>query len=188
MKTALILGRAKGLFEEIAAAQAMVKFDYVLATGPMVVDYPGEVDCWVWFHTELFKDIAERRARNGHPPVKSYWSVKYKGHVRGGHALHVNYLDWNGGGASGLVATLIALRELKVDRVALAGIPMTPEGGQYDSNKIWKEAKVHRQAWINILPELIGKVRSFSGWTLDLLEDKPPTAAWLRGEPELAVA
>lgn len=180
MTTALIIGRGKGLWEEISAAQALTNFDFTLAVGPIAVDYPGKIDAWVWFHTEQFEDCALRRAKKGFPPVKEYWSVKYAGRVRSKGETNISFLSWNGGGASGLVATVIALREFKADRVALAGIPMTKDGGQYDSKKPWAEAEKHRAAWTKNLPMLIGKVRSFSGWTLELLGGEPPTAEWLQ--------
>lgn len=184
MKRALIFGRAKGIWEEVKAAQAMASFDFTIGVGPSVVDYPGEVDHWVWFHTELFQNICERRAHNGYPPIKNYWSVKHGGRTRIGTAngIPINYIDWKGGGASGLIAIIIALDHLGCERVALCGIPMTPEGGQYDSVKTWKEAEKHQHAWITNKDKLIGRVRSFTGWTLELLEGQPPTAEWLAGE------
>jgi hypothetical protein len=67
----------------------------------------------------------------------------------------------------------------------LAGIPMTSEGGRYDDKKQWPEAIVQRRAWEAHKPELLGRVKSFSGWTRELLGE--PTAEWLRGETVAAV-
>lgn len=180
MTTALILGRAVTVWEEVAAAKALVDFDYVLVTGPVAVDYPDEIDAWVWFHTELFEDFAKRRARKGYLPVKSYWGSKFRGRVRPRGSIDVQYTSWGGGGSSGLLATMIALDHFKVDRVALAGIPMAALGGQYDSVKKWTEAVKHHPAWETALPKLQGRVRSFSGWTLEHLGGKPPTREWLQ--------
>lgn len=189
MTSALIIGRGKGLWEEIAAAQKMTKFDYTLAVGPIAMDYPGEIDCWVWFHTEQFPDCAIRRERKGYPPAKAYWSVKYHGRMRSAAEANVNFLSWNEGGSSGFVAILIALQKLGATRIALAGIPMTKDGGQYDTSIPWTEAEKHRKAWVDNLPLLAGRVRSFSGWTLELLGGEPPTAEWLNEqEIECAVA
>lgn len=182
MTTALIVGRAKSVWDEIAAAKALGPIDFVLVTGPIAVNYPDEIDAWVWFHTELFKDYAERRARNGFPPAKSYWGSRFNGRTRPNTGVPVKYSSWNGGGASGLIATMIALDEYKVDRVLLAGIPMTADGGQYDSSKPWTEANKHRHAWETALPRLKGRVRSFSGWTLQLLDGVAPTAEWMQEE------
>ena len=177
MKTALIIGRGKGVWEEVAAAKKLCKmFNYVMAVGPIAVDYPGEIDCWVWFHTELFADFAERRAKKGYPPVRSYWSC-----VRRGPAYMngppVQLIKYTAGGSSGLVAGMIALRELEVERAILAGCPMTADGGQYDTPQPWAEANKHRQPWIDQLPEIKDRIRSMSGWTQELLG--APTKKWL---------
>lgn len=177
MTTALVIGRARGVWEEIAVAQALTTFDHVLAVGPIAVDYPGPIDCWVWFHTEFFPEYAERRAKKGFVPAHSYWSVKYKGRERGKEINNVHYLDWDEGGSSGLVAVMIALNKLRDDHVVLAGIPMTVEGGQYDSDKLWNDALPQQLSWTKNLPHLEGKVKSFSGWTNTLLGT--PTVNWL---------
>jgi hypothetical protein len=190
MTTALVLGRAESVWEEVAAAKALGPIDFVLVTGPIGVDYPDAVDCWVWFHEELFQEMALRRAAKGYLPAKSYWSVKYRGKGRGpGFAgIPVSYLDWNEGGSSGMVAVMIALRHLEVDRVMLAGVPMTVDGGRYDDHQDWKEALAHQPSWENSLPLLMGKVRSFSGWTRELLGGEPPTAEWLAGKSKSVAA
>src|SRR4051812_49433748 len=101
MKTALVFGRAKTVWDEIATAKELCNFDYVLGVGPTAAEYPGELDYWVWFHTELFATVAARRAKNGFAPAKAYWSVRYKGRARATHDMNVKFIDWNGGGASG---------------------------------------------------------------------------------------
>jgi hypothetical protein len=180
MTCALILGRAEGVLADAEAIKSMVKVDFLVAVGPVAMDYPGEVDCWVWWHTELFSDRAARRARNGYPPVKAYWGIKYKGRGRDyDKEINVNYYEWNEGGSSGLAAAMIALDVLKADRVALVGIPMDPDGGRYDDHKPWPEAIVQRHSWVKHLSTLQGRVRSYSGWTKELLGGEPPTADWL---------
>lgn len=176
MTTALVVGRATTVWDDIAAAKQLGKIDLVLVTGPIAVEYPEEIDAWVWFHTELFEDYALRRARKGFPPAKSYWGAGYSGMIRSTNR-DVRYSKWNGGGSSGLVAVMIALDEYKADKVVLAGIPMSAEGGQYDSSKLWHEAKAHRPSWSKSISRLRDKVKSFNGWTGDLLGT--PTSAWL---------
>lgn len=178
MITALIFGRAKTVWEEIAAAKELSHFDYVLAVGPVAIDYPGEIDAWVWFHTELFEDCALRRAHKGHPPARSYWANLRRGILQPKREVpHVNRIDCDGG-ASGLIATYVALDYFKATHVVLAGCPMTAEGGQYDTPKPWREAVKHRQAWLDNQAKLKERVRSMSGWTAELLGS--PTVDWLR--------
>lgn len=176
MTTALILGRSKDVFKEADAALALGKIDFTIATGPIAVDY-RDVDYWLWFHAELFPDYAQRRANKGYPPVKEYWSVLYKGRGRQAPGLDVKYFDWQYGGSSGLVAVGLALQKKEADRVILAGIPMTVEGGRYDDDKQWPEALNHRVGWWNTLYLTKGKVKSFSGWTKELLGE--PTVEWM---------
>ena len=177
MTTALILGRGEDVFKEAEAAHALGKIDFTIATGPIAVDY-ADVDYWLWFHAELFPDFALRREKKGHPPVKEYWSVPYKGRGRPAPGFNVQYFDWTHGGSSGLVAVGLALKEKKADCVILAGIPMTAEGGRYDDKKQWTEAVHHRVGWWNTLQMTRGKVKSFSGWTKELLGE--PTAEWMK--------
>src|ERR1044072_7898190 len=181
MKTALGLGRANQVFAEGEAAMKLGPIDYVLAGRAIAVDFE-RVDIWCWFHAELFPDFAERRAKKGFAPVKEYWTTTYHGRGRGPvKGMDIKSIEWNMGGSSGMVATFIALDKLHCGRVMLAGIPMTPEGGRYDDGKPWPEALVQRGAWITHLEHMLGRVRSFSGWTLETLEGKPPTTEWLRG-------
>lgn len=181
MTCALVLGRAEGVLEDAEKAKALAKIDYVLATGPVACDYPGEIDAWVWYHSELFADRAAKRARNGYPPVKSYWTLKPRGGVgrTSTPGVELNYIDWQKGGSSGLIAVIIALEIYKANRVALAGVPMDSEGGRYDDHKLWPEALRHRAAWTMNLTMLKGRVRSFTGWTREILGGEPPTAEWM---------
>lgn len=190
MKTALVVGRAKSVWDEVSAARALGKIDYVLVTGPIAVDFPGPVDAWVWFHTELFPDYAAKRAKAGHPPVRTYWGPSYRGKIYAKTiaTIPLSYTRWDRGGSSGMIATQIALNDFGSGRVILAGVPMTADGGQYDSSKKWDEAVKHQHAWQTALPQLQGKVRSFSGWTLDLLGGQVPTTEWLRGEEDRVAA
>ena len=176
MTTALILGRGDDVFKEAEAAHKLAKIDFTIATGPIAVDY-RDVDYWLWFHAELFPEFSVRRANKGHPPVKEYWSVPYKGRGRQAPGIPVKYFEWPHGGSSGLVAVGLALLEKEADRVMLAGIPMTAEGGRYDDKKPWTEAAAHRIGWDRTLNITQGKVKSFSGWTKELLGE--PTAEWL---------
>lgn len=185
-----MVGRATTVWDEIAAAKALGPIDTVLVTGPIAVDYPDDIDCWVWFHTDLFAHFAQKRAAKGYSPAKSYWGIRYNGgrsKARVGTGANVQFIDWNEGGSSGLAAIIIAMRKYGAERVMLAGVPMTIDGGQYDTSKPWGEAEKHRHAWTKNISLLQGRVRSFSGWTLQLLDGVAPTAEWLQ-EPQNAAA
>jgi hypothetical protein len=184
MKTALIFGRACGVWEEVAEAQRWHPYDYTLAVGSAGVDYPGGFAHWVSFHTLLLPYWAECRSKLGRTPAREYWSAKHHQSPalprRSKNVVFpINYIHCDGG-SSGLIAVMVALDALKVDRVVLAGIPMDPERAQYDViSQPWKEALKHRQAWESHLNKLQGRVRSMSGWTQQFLGGAPPTIDWL---------
>lgn len=75
-------------------------------------------------------------------------------------------------GSSAMTGTLAALR-MGYDRIVLCGCPLTgnaPEGNPYEAFRLgWEDRK----------EELLGKVRSVSGWTRELLG--APTEDWLNG-------
>lgn len=189
MTTALVVGRANGVWDEIAAAKALVpggKFDITLVTGPVVVDYPDEVDCWVWFHTELFEHYAKKRAEKGYSPIRTFWAPNYRGRPRGNPSCFDVRLINVEGGSSGYTAVRVALDKLHASHVVLAGCPMTSEGGKYDKDKSekWEEAVAQRYAWERDKALIIGRVKSMSGWTQEFLG--APTREWFDQQVILA--
>ena len=176
---ALIIGRARGVWEEVAAAQAMTTFDATIVVGKAAIDYPGRIDHWVTFHTELFDVWEKVRRGRGFPDPTTYWSAIYKGRPRNGPDRPGLRLVRCNGGASGMIGVVVALDELCVQRAVLAGIPMQDDRGHYDETKDWNEAAPYRTAWVEEANRMIGRVRSMSGWTMNLLGGEPPTREWL---------
>lgn len=178
MIRALVLGGAAGVWEEIERAKSMAEFQIVVATNHAGRDYEGEVDHWVSFHPNLFPTWLAARSAAGRPPAKFLWSGIHKGRHVGANqrGLALNYTD-SVGGSSGLLATLVALRETAAERIVLCGIPMMPEAEHYDRPGAWEDAKNYLKAWKDQKAALIGKVRSMSGWTKDLLGE--PDAEWM---------
>ena len=179
MARALVVGRARGVWEEVAALQEMALFDAVLVVGKVGVIYPGEITHWVSFHAHGLPRWAAERDARGFPEAASYWTSPFKGttvaEVSGKPVGRVGCV----GGSSGLIAVTVALEKVEADRVALAGIPMDNERGHVDDDLAWNEAQHYRQAWVDALPRLSGRVRSMSGWTKELLGGEPPTPEWL---------
>lgn len=180
MTTAIIFGRAKGVWDEMVAARKLARYDLVIGVGHTVCDYPGVVDHWVSFHTELLiAHWVKRRAQHGFPPVPdtNYWTSLYRGRSRVAPetAARIRQVQVNGG-SSGLIAAFVAL-ELGCTHAVLCGIPLLADAGQYDTGAEWAEAKHHQDAWRNYLPQLQDRVKSMSGWTAELLGE--PTREWL---------
>ncbi len=177
----LVIGRARGVWEEVAALQALAAFDATIVVGQAAIDYPGRIDHWVSFHADLFDMWAEKRAHRGFSEPVQRWATIYRGRPqRGADAPGVRRVRCDGG-SSGMVGTVVALDELGADRVALAGIPLDADRGHYDQDEAWVEAERYREAWVEAAPRLMGRVRSMSGWTMSLLGGAPPTREWLEG-------
>jgi hypothetical protein len=73
----------------------------------------------------------------------------------------------------------IALEHLAIDRVILAGIPMSAEAESLYGRGDWGNGHVgtYRDGWAKAYAAIVGKVRSVSGWTKGLLGE--PSAEWL---------
>lgn len=178
---ALVFGRAVGVWDEMVQAQAFASFDTIIGVGSASADYPGHLDCIVSFHVELIGTWVALRHKRGYPPARRLVTCQRRG-------LRMYYKDIETvqceGGSSGLIATFAGLDLYKADHVVLAGVPMDPDKGQYDTKQRWREAIKHRTAWNTNLPKLQGKVKSMSGWTQQLLG--APTPEWLYGETIVA--
>ena len=183
MRRAIVIGRARGVWEEVAALREMAEFDATVVIGKVAIICPGEITHWVSFHASVLPKWAGERRANGYPDAASYWTSRYKGKPL---APEVESLPLGrvacDGGSSGLIGVVVALEKIGADRVALAGIPMDNERGHVDEAKDWNEAQHYRSTWNVMLPRLLGKVRSMSGWTMNLLGGSPPTREWLMGE------
>lgn len=177
---ALIFGRAKGVWEELEQAKALGDFSVVIGVGGAAVDYPGVLHHWVSFHTDLFAHWVTKREGKGYPPAGEFWSCNYRNRpARVKTPVPVSLVDCNGG-SSGFIALKVALEKLDAHRVVLAGIPMTHEGGQYDTADQWTEAHKYRREWLEHLDMIKGRVRSMSGWTQE--QFGTPTREWLAEE------
>lgn len=172
---AVVFGRAAGVWDELVQARKLCNFDIVIGVGHAVCDYPGKVDHWVSFHTELLKPFWVRtRHERGYPDVPNFWTTLHGGRARS-TLTNIQTVDVNGG-SSGLIAAMVAVGPLNADKVVLCGIPMQVSA-QYDNTTPWREADKHQAAWRAYLPQLAGRVKSMSGWTQELLG--APTKEWL---------
>lgn len=190
MKRAVVVGRATGFMSEYAAARSLGSFDYVIVVGMVGIIFPDPIDHWVSFHVELFDRWSKDRACAGHPPASCFWGAVFKGNRLGEMTTSCKPLQYapSDGGSSGLLAVKgVAIEALGVDRVVLAGIPMTA-AGHHDPACItdperargtWDEADKYWQTWITHFGILKNHVRSMSGRTRDVLG--APTREWLHG-------
>ena len=174
MAIALVLGGAKCVHEDIAAAEKLFKADIIVAVKDIGITWP-HVDHWATYHPErLPKELAERR-RAGLPDPGRIWS-----HItpkKSGINLPITALQVRGG-SSGFLGVHVAL--LHATRVVICGIPLDPAQVHYKRPKKggWPPAKAYRMAWTEALPKFKDRVRSMSGWTRQVLG--APDAEWLK--------
>ena len=175
MTTALVMGGAKCVYEDIEAALKLFKPDVIVAVKDIGVTWP-HVDHWVTYHPErLPKELAERR-KAGLPDPGKIWS--YMRQKKSGIDLPIHVMNTRGG-SSGLLGTDVALAV--ADKVVLCGIPLDPDQVHYRRPKKggWPPARAYRLAWTEAHPRLKDRVRSMSGWTRKTLGE--PTEEWLHG-------
>lgn len=171
-RVALVLGGANTLDEEWAAALQICLPDIEVFTNHAGRDFGGSVDHWVTLHPEHMPGWLEERRAAGRSEPGMIWTSNAKDLPDGIKWNHVE--RWEG--SSGLLAVTVALH-LGYDKVILCGVPLDRQMRHYDSDELWQEAHKYRAGWVKHLPDMRGKVKSFSGWTSRLLGT--PTREWL---------
>ena len=177
MTSALVIGGAACVWDDLAGARELFTPDIVIAANTIAIEIE-RVDHWVSYHPGKFAGWLERRRKRGFadPALWAHQSVK-----PGPDIKEVEFEK----GTSGLLATIIALRNLQAERIVLAGVPMTPEpffDGPDGHSKKWVHhlENRYRGHWLEAVPELVPVVRSMSGFTQELLG--APTREWLGAE------
>jgi hypothetical protein len=179
MRNCLVLGGGPSVWNDVDAAKALGSFHGAVACNDAGTDWKGELDALVTLHPNKMHIWRSKREARGYPPAKVYIA-----HQEGAGVDRIEPYRWpemNTSGSSGLYAVKIAM-ELGFDRIVLCGVSLTTDGHYFDS-KAWKHRLVesYRAAWLSVMHvHLIGKVKSFSGWTAEQLGT--PDARWLAGE------
>lgn len=153
---AVVLGGAKSVWQELDQFEQFRVPAIVIAVNEAGRDYPGKLDFWGTLHPAKFAGWAAERE-------KDY--VSYGRRAAAG-IDHVMLDRWPG--SSGLYAVQIALDVVGADRVYLCGVPMTPTA-HFHSDEPWEACDGYHNGWRRALSEIAGKVKSFSGWTKELL-------------------
>lgn len=196
MKSALVIGCAANVFDDLKAAKAIAIYDAIYCVKQMGVHYPEAFNVWVTLHPEAMDDYEAQRHSCGLPngyeivaPPKHELSADHKN--KGNIARRVSYLWPNAGSnassGSGLYGAKVALAD-GFDKIVMAGIPMTPEGGHFLPNSknvagarrgtVWTGQSSFVCGMNDTLPRLMSKVKSMSGYTRQVLGE--PTSEWFR--------
>lgn len=196
MKSALVIGCSANVWDDVETAMRLgVMYNAIYCVKQIGIYYPGKFDVWATLHPEAMDAYeAERHAKglpNGYEivaPPKGELSVDHA--CKGNIARRVSYL-WPGAGSnasasSGIYGAKVALAD-GFERIVLAGIPMTPEGGHFlpeskntqgqKRGKVWSGHSAFVCGMNDSLPRLKGKVKSMSGYTKQVLGE--PTQKWL---------
>lgn len=172
MLTAVVLGGAACLHDDLAAALELFTPDLTVAVNNAGRDHPGPVHHWASMHPEKFPGWIQAREAMGHPPVTEFWTAKRRRQPARPNMVFREVENW--GGSSGLLAVTVALT-LGCRRVVLCGVPLDAKQAHYDDPRAWTEAGSYRRAWLERAPFMPG-VRSMSGFTRDTLG--APTEDW----------
>jgi hypothetical protein len=155
---------------------ALFKPDAVAATNNAGIHWPDRLDYWCTLHSAPCPDwigitaaLRQRRELGRNRP--QIW-----GHVSKERYVGVDRttVDWFG--STGLLAVKVLIEE-GFDRIVLAGVPMSSEGGHFYDDKPWSGCDRYRVAWTVHKGEIAPFTRSMSGWTQELLG--APTPEWL---------
>lgn len=179
---ALVLGDARCVREDAAAALSMFDPDAVAATNNIGRDWEGRLDYWCTLHPESTRDwsggiqkvLADRLAAGrNRPQVWAHKRADGIDRVSGDEKTS----PWMKG-SSGLLCVR-ALRMEGFERIVLAGVPMSKDGGHYYDGKDWLQFDHYTAAWKTLRDELAPYVRSMSGLTRELFGE--PSPDWIAG-------
>jgi hypothetical protein len=173
-RVAFVLGGAKCLREEYDMACNLVEPDTIVATNNAGRDMPFVIPHWVTLHTELMPLWIEQRRDAGLPDAEQFWTSNKKT-IPAEHIGMYNHVEsWDG--SSGLLAIAVALH-LGYEKIILCGVPLDKKQAHYDDDRPWMDAPRYRSAWTRNMDKMVGKVKSYSGWTY--LKLGSPTRSWL---------
>lgn len=194
MKSALVIGCAACVWDDIKSAKALGSYDKTYCVKAIGIHYPDTFDFWVTLHPEAMDGYELQRYRLGLP--NGYQIVAPPSHELGMHGRkgnigrRVSYLwpnaDGSASASSGIYGVKVALED-GCDRIVLAGIPFTPEGGHFMPESKTVQGQVRGVVWSGhssfvsvfneTVPRLKGKVKSMSGHTMEVLG--APSRGWL---------
>lgn len=174
MTTALILGGAACVYDDVEAALALGRFDGVLTCNAVTVRWPGRIDAAVSLHPDRWGIWIGQRDRKGlRRPDRIVGQVEALNWPKLPDCitehLEIRFPGQVHTGSSSLFALKVALIDLGFDRAVLCGAPMTESGGHIVDGPVWPGAHHYHPAWREALPQIKDRVRSMSGWTADLL-------------------
>lgn len=167
----LVLGGAPSVWEDYAAARAMVgPTPGVIACNHAGIEFKGPLNAWATLHPERMGAWQDERGGARDFPV--FIAARHPSCPEG----IVVPQRWVG--SSGMYVVQIGVTQLQAAGLILCGIPMDPEAGHISYPGRWVGGEGYRKPFVEALPLIGGRVRSMGGWTRDLFG--PPTLTWLQ--------
>lgn len=189
----LVVGCAGCVWEDVRDARALGSFDVVICVKQIGVEWPEEFKYWATLHPEAMDAYEDQRQKRGFPggyEIVAPLPGEVGEHGKKGRIAHRISYRWPGmtsSASSGIYGVKVAL-DMGCDRVVLAGVPMSADGGHFDPAGRNLRGEVRGQQWahrdsfvpglVAAVPHMGGRVRSVSGFTAELLGF--PTEDWLR--------
>jgi len=169
-RTALVIGGAHCVHEDIKAAEALGKFDLVVAVNDIGTVYGGKIDAWCSMHPQKLQRWAKMREDAGFEPSRTLWTAEHLDAAPNFSRVI------NPGGGSAALATEVAL-SLGAQKVVLAGCPLESSPHFFDDVP-WspREVEHYRRPWLRHKRDWGSVVRSMSGWTREVYG--APEQAW----------
>lgn len=184
MRTALVVGCSANVWDEVAAAQSLCTFDAVYCVKLAGVHWPSRFQVWATLHPEYMDDYEGQRHALGLPngyEIVAHAECKTMGmHGKKGRISRYVSYRWPGmtsSASSGIFAAKVALDD-GYKRVVLAGIPLD-NSDHFSRGKPWLQRDSFIRGFEKATPHLIGRVKSMSGHTMEVLG--APTPEWLAG-------
>lgn len=182
MTTALVVGSAATVWEDLAAARALGRYVAVIAVNEVGIALKGRIAAWVSQHPDHMAGwIAERKRRRLSPAkliIGSHRRADRPGQHPGARYTDHRFPGQEKSGSSGLFGLKVALIDLGFDRAVLCGVPISTEAGHINPEQRWPD-HLYRPGWLQSLPQIADRARSMSGWTREILG--APTAEWIAG-------
>ncbi len=174
MPSALVIGGAKQVFEEVKQALELFEPDAFFVTNDSIVLWPGRADYLCTLHPEKLAEWIRNRGLRGHP--KAGKVCTHRKSQSTADIIDEIYRDW--GGSTGLFAVRVAIAE-GFDKIVGAGVPMEGRDRHIIRKEEWAQAAVYHHGWLRHQAELTPIFRSMSGWTKQVFH--APTKEWLSG-------
>lgn len=173
-QVAFVLGGANTLADDLIRANELVQPSTLIATNHAGRDFDGILPHWVTLHTELMPGWIAERSEKGYPDAEKFWTSNTKTIPPEHAALYNHVPTWDG--SSGLLAITVAFH-LGFEKIILCGVPLDKKACHYNDDQPWMDAPRYRGAWLKYMPHMLGRVKSFTGWTN--LKFGEPTMEWL---------